>query len=71
MKTIEQVREEKDYGDVMTSEEFVDAVDEGYFIPYDGDGYVHDGEKELHDKSVWNMNKREILKYPYVRWYNK
>lgn len=60
-------------GNVFTLEEFVNLCDKGLIIPYDGQGYFHDGEKET-DISVWNMNlKPEDVwgKYIYVVWYNK
>ena len=45
MKSIEQVQSEE-FGDVFTMEQFADMVEEGGIIPYDGNGYFHDGEKK-------------------------
>ena len=71
MKTKEQIAKELDT-DVFTLEEFIDALDEGMFIRYDGNGYFHDGENET-DISVWNetVTWDDIKDYPYVCWYNK
>lgn len=50
MKSKEQVQKEglvaKCGGDVYILEEFIEYVENGCFIPYDGVGYFHDGEKE-------------------------
>jgi hypothetical protein len=72
MKTIEEVKAETEYGEVMTTKEFAQAVKDEYFIPCDGIGYFHDGEKETR-YSVWKhkITKRALEKYPYVIWYNK
>ena len=76
MKTKEQVQKEglvaKCGGDVYTLEEFIEYVENGYFIPYDGIGYFHDGEKET-DRCVWDnsVTAEEVKKYPYVCWYNR
>ena len=76
MKTKEQVQKEglvaKCQGSVYTIEEFFEYVKDGSFIPYDGSGYFHDGEKET-SRSVWarDLSLLELKKYPYVCWYNK
>lgn len=72
MKSKEQVQKETKYGDVYTLEEFIEYVEDGSFIPYDGVGYFHDGEKET-DRCVWddNVTVEEVKKYPYVCWYNR
>lgn len=72
MKTIEQIKMECEYADVMTTKEFCQAVANGYFNSFDGSGYFHDGEKET-DISVWDRSLTwdDVKKYPYVCWYNK
>ena len=73
MKTKEQIRKEIEFGVVYTLEEFIELNENGSIIPYDGNGYFHDGEKET-NISVWNMSltPEDVWgKYPYVCWYNK
>ena len=71
MKTVEQIQKEIPYGDVFISTEFKRYAEDGYFIPYDGFGYFHDGENET-DYCVWDVeDEAEFDKYPYVVWYNK
>ena len=76
MKSKEQVQKEglvaKCGGSVYTTEEFFERVKEGSFIPYDGSGFFHDGQKET-NRSVWatDLSLIELKKYPYVCWYNK
>lgn len=73
MKSIEQIQREIPYGDVMTREKFIEIVEYGGFIPYDGDGYFHDGEQELENQNVWmyTIKQMKTCPYPYVIWYNK
>ena len=55
------------YGDLMTVEEWNQAVDEGWFITTDGSGYwVKDG-KECDDE----VFSSEPLDATHVMWYNK
>lgn len=71
MKTFEQVEQETKWGDVFTSADFKKEAEKGNFIPYDGNGYFHDGEKET-DYCIWCVeDEAEFDKYPYVIWYNK
>lgn len=72
MKTIEEVRAECEYGDVMTTKEFCQEVADGCINSFDGRGVFHDGEKET-NVSVWDrsLTWNDIKKYPYVCWYNK
>ena len=76
MKSKEQVQKEglvaKCGGTVYTTEEFFECVKAGGFIPYDGDGFFHNGQKET-NRSVWatDLSLIELIKYPYVCWYNK
>ena len=68
----EEYDKQKFQGDKYTREEFGRMIEEGLFIPYDGHGYFHDGEKET-DISVWDtsLTPQDVEKYPYVIWYNK
>lgn len=68
MKTIEEIKKEMKFGDIYTTDEFIEDVNLGYFNEYDGIGYFHDGEKET-EISCWN--EQEAGNYPYVCWYNK
>lgn len=72
MKTIEQLREE--FPDAYTVQEFIDAINDGWFSSWDGTGFFHDGEKET-DICIWdvfgNFRVSEMYKYPYIIWYNK
>ena len=72
MKTIEEVRAECEYGEVITTKEFCQEVANGFYNSFDGCGRFHDGEKET-DISVWDRSLTwdDIKKYPYVCWYNK
>jgi hypothetical protein len=76
MKTKEEIKATERVGeirgDVFTLNEFLELIQDGMFIPYDGSGYFHDGEKET-DRSVWaeDLSLMELKKYPYVCWYNK
>ena len=71
MKTIEQIQKEIPYGDVYLSNQFRLDAEDGYFIPYEGVGYFHDGENET-DYCVWDVKQEiEFNKYPYVVWYIK
>ena len=79
MKTIEELKAELNC-DIYTTEKFNNLIDDGYFIPYDGNGYFHNGEQET-NISVWddsyfeNMTSDEInnflSKHPYITWYNR
>jgi len=72
MKTVEEVRAECKYGEVMTTKEFCQEVANGFYNSFDGCGRFHDGEKET-NVSVWDRSLTwdDIKKYPYVCWYNK
>jgi len=71
MKTLEQVKVEE-FADVFTLNEFIEMLDEGYIIDYDGIGYFHDGENET-NISVWDntLTWDDVKNFPYVCWYNK
>lgn len=64
----------EDYGDLMTAEEFIDTVEVGGFIPYDGDGYWSNGTHHSHELSVWDDNNK-LSKRPqgatHVIWFNR
>lgn len=70
--TREEVQKQIRFGDVYTLEEFRADVKHNSFNPYDGGGYLHDGEEET-EISVWDINifDEQWNKYPYVCWYNK
>ena len=73
IKTKEQIQEELgDNGDVYTIMEFLDDMIGGCLLPYDGNGYFHDGTQET-NKSVWDndLSLVDLRQYPYVTWYNK
>ena len=81
MKTKEQVQKEIEHGNILknfkimkgvTLKEFIEYVENDGFVPYDGIGYFHDGEKET-NRSVWasDISLLELKKYPYVCWYNR
>ena len=71
MKTLKQV-EAEEIADVYTLEEFIELLNEGYIIDYDGIGYFHNGENET-NISVWdhNLTWDDVKNFPYVCWYNK
>ncbi len=71
MKTLEQVRQEKVYGDVFKTDEFIEDVREGIFISDDGNGHPHNGDRELFEIDVWDLSYSELIKYPYFCWYNR
>ena len=75
IKTIEQVAAECNNGEgsgVYTISDFIDKVRKASFIPEDGIGFFHDGEKET-NISVWDKSVTWLdvaINYPYVCWYN-
>ena len=71
MKTLKQIKQEMRYGDILTTKEFLETVNSGCFLPYDGTGHPHNGKKELKDISVWELDESELKQYPYVCWYNR
>lgn len=68
MKTLEEIKKEIKFGNVYTTDEFIEDVNLGNINEFDGIGFFHDGEKET-EISCWN--KQDADKYPYVCWYNK
>ena len=88
MKTFEEVLNElRDWEKecLMTTSDFIDCMESGFFTPYDGVGRIHDGNCFVIDEfevSIFDfiikkivgedMSKEEFIKkYPYVAWYNK
>lgn len=57
----------KDYGDLMTVEEFNIAVEVGFIMDDDGQGYWVKDNKESNDE-VFNT---QPLDATHVMWYNK
>lgn len=72
MKTIEQVQKELKYGYAFGAKEFYEYIVDGDFLPYDGSGYFHDGEKKT-DLRIWDdsVTEEDFHKYPYIIWYNR
>ena len=58
------------FGEVYTLEEIRSYVNSEDSSQYDGNGYLHDGQKQT-KISIWEINifDREWDKYPYVCWY--
>lgn len=86
MKTFEEVQNEMDDWDkecLMTTSEFIDGIESGFFTSYDGVGDIHDGNDFItdgfevsiftfiEDKAKSMSIEDFIEKYPYVAWYNK
>lgn len=73
MKSKKQVQAEEKIGDVFETDVFTEYVKDGCFIPYDGYGYYHDGEKEteieVFDGGIYDVALSK--KYPYVIWFNR
>lgn len=69
IKTLEEIKNEMEFGDIYTTEEFKKYVEDGSFIPYDGWGYYHNGVEETRI-CVWDTDEIDTS-YPYVCWYNK
>ena len=86
MKTFEEVQNEMDDWEkecLMTTSEFINSIESGFFTPYDGIGDIHNGNDFITDGfevSIFTYIKDKtksmsiedfIEKYPYVAWYNK
>ena len=86
MKTFEEVLNEMDDWEkecLMTTSEFIDSIQTGFFTPYDGVGNIHNGNDFITDgfkvsiftfieDKLKNMSIEDFIKkYPYVAWYNK
>lgn len=70
MKSLEQIEKEIQYGNVYTTDEFLELLIQDVVSEYDGFGFFHDGERELDNKGVFDLSAWEE-DYPYVVWYNK
>lgn len=68
-------REVPEYADVMTIDEFVECVESGGFIDYDGSGYYMTNETTETDIPVNLTTIRSVGEYrkdmPFVAWYNR
>lgn len=62
-----------DYGDLMTCEEFKDAVDEGSFVNDDGSGYyATTTEMSRVEARPSDVRKHGFRRdYTHVVWFNK
>lgn len=62
-------------GEVMTINEFINCVECGGFIPYDGYGYYFDAKKKTETKEEVSFDVETLLKkagkYKHVIWYNR
>lgn len=63
----------QNYGYVMTIDDFVENVEDGYFIDYDGSGVFLDSEGKRHEYIRCNAKwlKTHQNDYKYVLWFNK
>ena len=61
------------FGDIMTVDNFINCVSNGYFNNYDGRGYFCDIEGNEHEEincnSDWLRENRKD--YSFITWYNK
>ena len=74
--SIEQVQSlYGDNADVMTVDEFIEAVDSGCFTTYDGWGFFHNGVQAYEERTVWDPSwtpeEIEARGFIYVVWYNR
>ena len=73
LKTPELKRDIPEYGDVMSLQDFVDAVKDGGFIDYDGSGeYVKDGKMSgiaIHPSDVQYGAVRDD--FDTIVWFNR
>lgn len=60
-------------GSVYTIEDFIEAVENETFTPYDGFGEYMDMKKNFACHVSFNVAqlKKNANKYPYVIWYNR
>lgn len=59
-----------DYGDLMTIEEYMECVNGGGFVDYDGFGYASDGKVMFTEKRI-RPSDGEPFGYTHVVWFNK
>lgn len=71
--SIEELKHQYPYGDIMKIESYLDCVTQGYFTSYDGSGVYLDKQGKEHECSSFNPNdiKAVMHKYPYVAWFNR
>lgn len=72
MKDLESVQAELEADGcvVYKADEFRQLNKSGWLTPWDGYGYLHNGEWET-DIDVWDKSEWDDKVYPYVCWYNK
>jgi hypothetical protein len=63
-----------DYGDLMTIEDFLEHLDKGWFMDYDGSGYY--GFKDKRANYKFDINNYKIFgeydkRFTHVVWFNK
>ena len=69
MKTLNEIKNNMQFGDIFTTEYFAEMVKE----PCDGEGYYHNGEYETDERVdfSYDLLLKKTSIYPYVCWYNK
>ncbi len=62
-----------DYGDIMSLEDFIETVNDGGFIDYDGFGkYVKDGKKSDIDIYPSDVKRNKVRKdFDTIIWFNR
>lgn len=64
-----------DYGDIMTTQQFVNNCIEGGFIDEDGHGFYMVDDKTMTniyvDCYALRQQEEPVPDFPYVVWYNK
>lgn len=60
-----------DYGDLMTLKDFVECVESGGFINYDGHGYYSDGQWMFEKVIPSDIKGKKPKNYSHVVWFNK
>ena len=63
----------KEYVHIITVDDFIHWVDEGYVIDYDGHGRWCDWDGNTDDYIRCDVNwlQKNRAEYPFVAWYNK
>ena len=72
MKTIQEVQDELEYGEVFPIDEFLELLEMGELDDESSYGYYHDGEEETQKSVLLDAEDIEENReqYPYVIWYN-
>ena len=62
-----------DYGDLMALEEFVECVNSGGFIDYDGTGYYATDKEYSEIEAIPSVIKKGVInkKFSHVLWFNR